>query len=227
MASPDSVFGRAFTRVIHDATSQDDIRKIAEARTKIEDLIRRGMKRRNKKFHTYAWKELDTREGVIEVFACGLSGMLINTDVFKKLDDPWFELGKTNPEEVGEDLYFCQKLRELSPPVPIAVDLGSPFGHLAPAAVWPTRMNDGAWTVRVQWENGQNIVVNRGDKPPLDSGGGVAPRVNADDVEREAAGNRIVRRTQELTRDGMPESEAFATAMREMTVASLSPGIEP
>lgn len=184
-----------------------------DIRASIEHMIRLGMRHKNKKFLTYAWKELDDKEGVIDVFGCGLSGMLIRTDVFKQLDDPWFVLGKTNPEEVGEDLYFCEKLRAKG--IPIAIDLGSPFGHIAPASSWPARMNDGAWTIRVKWENGQNIVVNRGDRPPLESGGGVAPRVNAEDVKEEAAGNKIVLRTHELVLGGMSEAEAFAQAMRE------------
>ena len=50
--------------------------------------------------------------GTSSVFAVGLGCMLVNTDVFNKIDSPYFsvEWNEDYTNLVGEDIYFCKKL---------------------------------------------------------------------------------------------------------------------
>jgi hypothetical protein len=156
------------------------------------------------------------------IFACGLAGMLIKKEVFEEIPGPWYELGQTNPEEVGEDVYFCEKLRASkfavqTPDGPCALwlDLDTVFGHTSPATAWPCRREDGSWTIRLQWENGQNILINRPDLPPIEL-------PTADDlVQSSKRSQSIVERAQELQKAGYSEARAFETAMQEAESGSI------
>ncbi len=117
-----------------------------------------------KMFRPYTWQDLDGEVGLKAVHACGRAGMLVAREVFETLKEPWFELGKTHPEHAGEDVYFCQKARAAG--FQIVADLDLTFGHISPSCAWPTRMEDGSFTVRLQWDNGQSIIINRPDRPP-------------------------------------------------------------
>lgn len=183
-------------------------------------------KRPNKQFMTWTWKDIDDKMGLFPVFASGVSGMLIKKEVFEALPYPWFELGQTNPEEVGEDVYFCEKLRA-SPfaiqtadgPCALWVDLDTVFGHTAPCTAWPVRRENGKWTIRLAWENGQNIIVNRPDQPPY-----VAP--TAEDVAKSSERSQnIVERAQELQKAGMNEADAFRQAMEEAEITTVAENV--
>lgn len=53
-------------------------------------------------------------DGLIEVSHCGMGLMLVDTEVYKTIGEPYFALG-FNPTEkcyVGEDFYFCRKARD-------------------------------------------------------------------------------------------------------------------
>jgi hypothetical protein len=175
-----------------------------------------GFRRKSKKFRTWAWKDIDDKTGLFPVYACGMAGMLIKKEVFDAIPGPWFELGQTNPEEVGEDVYFCEKLRASefaiqTPDGPCAlwVDLDTVFGHTSPCTAWPVRMENGTWTIRLQWENGQNIVINRPDQPPL-----VLP-TQEEVLASSAKSQNIVTRARELQISGLSEAAAFQQAMQE------------
>lgn len=184
-------------KVVQDGGDERDVTG------RVRELLQSGARRPRKKFLTYPWGMLDTESGIKQVYACGLSGMLVKREVFEQLIDPWFELGQTNPEEVAEDVYFCEKLRKAG--IPVHVDLDCVIGHYSPVAVWPVRLEDGSWTMRLTWENGQTIVVNRPDKTP------VRP------TARQFSGNvsSLAERARELRSQGLSDGEAFSQAMRE------------
>lgn len=77
-------------------------------------------------------------DDLVEVVAVGTGGMLIRSEVFHKMDFPWFEHGVAS-----EDLIFCLKARDLG--FPIYTDLGCRMGHMLPSAVWPSF--DEGWNV--------------------------------------------------------------------------------
>lgn len=183
----------------------------------LRDFVRSaGYRRKSKKYRTWTWKDIDSRTGLFPVYSCGMAGMLIKKEVFDKIPEPWFELGQTNPEEVGEDVYFCEKLRASEfaiqtdeGPMALWVDLDTVFGHTSPCTAWPVRMENGTWTIRLQWENGQNIIINRPDQPPV-----VLP-TQEEVVASSKKSQSIVERARELQRGGLSEADAFRQAMEE------------
>lgn len=75
----------------------------------------------------------DYKEGspeLVEVWRVGTGVMLIETDVFRKLPQPWFPITQVGAEIVGEDWGFCQNCEDHG--IPIVVDtLMSPYiGHI-------------------------------------------------------------------------------------------------
>ena len=52
---------------------------------------------------------LEARRGLIEVAACGAGGLLVKTDVFRRLPPPWFAV---NEQLHTDDLYFCHEAQK-------------------------------------------------------------------------------------------------------------------
>jgi hypothetical protein len=78
-------------------------------------------------------------EGLLKVQAVGTGGILIRTEVFRAISDQpdWFEHGTSeNGWYASEDIVFCEKAQQSG--YEIYVDLGTPIGHMLPAAVWPS-----------------------------------------------------------------------------------------
>jgi hypothetical protein len=82
---------------------------------------------------------LHGKTGLIDVgdHNTGNAGMVVKRHVYETLPQPWFELGKTNPEMGGCDLYFCEKARKAG--FKIYVDTDNCIGHIFHAAVWPVK----------------------------------------------------------------------------------------
>lgn len=55
----------------------------------------------------------DYATGLEPVAAIGMGAMLVETDVYRKLPEPWhhFEWDKATNEDNGEDIYFCRAAR--------------------------------------------------------------------------------------------------------------------
>ncbi|NCC53832.1 MAG: hypothetical protein EOM20_21870 [Spartobacteria bacterium] len=66
---------------------------------------------------------------LVEIDATGTGCILINMDVCDVLDPPWFKFTTVRDRPVGEDIYFCSKVREAG--LKIAVDTSIEVGHLA------------------------------------------------------------------------------------------------
>lgn len=79
--------------------------------------------------------------GLIEVRAAGTGGLLIRTEVFDFVAEPWFEYG-----EASEDLMFCERARDAG--YKVHCDLQAHLGHGTTASIWPT-VTDGKWAVGV------------------------------------------------------------------------------
>lgn len=155
-----------------------------------------------KQYVPYTWADLDGKTGLLDVFACGRSGMLIRRDVFAATPEPWFRLGQTNPEYAGEDMYFASVLRDRG--IPIKADLDLTFGHVAPVSAWPQRQADGSFVMRLVWANGQGILVQRPGAPPV--------RTPA----RDQRGNQVAERMAQLVASGVDEQRAFEEALKEV-----------
>lgn len=65
----------------------------------------------------------------IQIRGSGLGCALIHRDVFERLSCPWFKwLIYANGTQLSEDLYFCERFREIN--TPIFVDTRVSCGHM-------------------------------------------------------------------------------------------------
>jgi hypothetical protein len=86
-------------------------------------------------FHEGTWTKVYTKPdstGLEQVDLIGFGVTLVSTDVFKKLEDPWFHLGysSVNQKFIGEDTYFCIKAAGEKVPVFIDHDLSKEIRHI-------------------------------------------------------------------------------------------------
>lgn len=65
----------------------------------------------------------DFKDALFECDATGFGAILIRTNVFKRVPEPWFEL----PDSTTEDIYFFNKCNDLG--IKTYVDAGLPCGH--------------------------------------------------------------------------------------------------
>ncbi len=78
-------------------------------------------------------------EGLLKVDALGAGALLVRSEVFRAISSEadWFSYGHDQAGwTASEDVIFCEKAAEAG--FPIYVDLGSPVGHMAPSAIWPS-----------------------------------------------------------------------------------------
>jgi hypothetical protein len=100
--------------------------------------------------------------GLIRVHSAGNGGMVIRREVFERMPAPWFEYGKVSPTTLAEDVYFCDKARELG--YDIWCDLDAPLGHCTTGVVWPQLLEDG-WTHGFVLAGGFQVSIPREIKP--------------------------------------------------------------
>jgi len=69
---------------------------------------------------------------LVEVSACGTGCVLYHTKVFQEMEPPWYEFvpnpNKEKGGTVGEDIWFCEKVRKLG--YKVMVDTSIKVGHL-------------------------------------------------------------------------------------------------
>lgn len=97
---------------------------------------------------------LNGKKGLIDLEGktIGNAGMLIKRKVLEAIPEPWFEIGKTHPEVMGSDLYFCHKVYEAG--FKLFVDTDNPIGHISHMAVWPYQNEKtGEWCAEVRRAN--------------------------------------------------------------------------
>ena len=80
--------------------------------------------------------------GLVEVGHCGTGALLVATDVFRALPEPWFQWGMlSNVLGGGEDTWFTLCARRAG--FKVWVDTDHHIGHVTSCAVWPSRRADG------------------------------------------------------------------------------------
>lgn len=105
----------------------------------------------DKKFHRVPCNFLDGKSGLIDITGkvIGNAGMLIKRNVLEAVPEPWFEVGKTNPEVMGADLFFCHKAYQAG--FKLFVDTDNVIGHINHMAVWPYQdEKNGKWCAEVR-----------------------------------------------------------------------------
>jgi hypothetical protein len=82
--------------------------------------------------------------GTSNVFAVGLGCMLVNTDVFKDMDLPYFSVtwNEDYTNLVGEDIYFCNKIKEQGYDILVDNDTSQHIAHVGTKAYKLDEIND-------------------------------------------------------------------------------------
>ncbi len=70
---------------------------------------------------------------LVEVDATGTGALLFNMEIFDKIEDPWFKFTIDSTGRTGEDIYFCEKAKEMG--FQIFVDTSIEVEHLATIAI--------------------------------------------------------------------------------------------
>ena len=84
--------------------------------------------------------DIAANDGLVEVDYLGFGGVLIRTDVFRKIAKPWFPIEFRGPDSegrdtwTGEDYGFCGKARAAGFRVHVDTALSFEFGHLGQKA---------------------------------------------------------------------------------------------
>lgn len=114
-------------------------------------VIHEGKDNEKQAFGRAPYDFLDGQSGLIDVTGktIGNAGMLIKRHVLEAIPDPWFEVGKTHPEVMGGDLYFCHKAFRAG--FKLFLDTDNPIGHINHMAVWPYQdEKTGKWCAEVR-----------------------------------------------------------------------------
>lgn len=94
--------------------------------------------------------------GLIPIKAAGLGFCLVRTEVFQRLEEPWFRLGELDPEQWCDDIGFFYRLNKLG--VKSFCDTRCTLGHIKTMILWPNLAEDGKWYTGYQ--TGSKGVVN-------------------------------------------------------------------
>ena len=85
-------------------------------------------------FQMTGWADI-APSGLMKVDACGSAGLLVRRRVWETMTDPWFEVGRTAPDALGEDLWLCKKIVEAG--FQVHVDCDHLLGHMSTITVVP------------------------------------------------------------------------------------------
>lgn len=94
------------------------------------------------------WRDLkDGEEGLIRVAATGMGGILINMNVFKKLERPYFYTTFIGEKEWGQDILFASDLYKAG--IEVFCDLNVTIWHATHCSLG-TEFVDGKWWTLVR-----------------------------------------------------------------------------
>jgi len=97
---------------------------------------------------------------LVPIRAAGTGGMLIRSEVFRAIGEPWFEHGYAS-----EDLIFCEKAREAG--FELYCDLQAHLGHITTTVVWPAR-EDESWQVGFTLADNLTMTIPIGTREQLE-----------------------------------------------------------
>lgn len=101
--------------------------------------------------------------GLVKGVNCGLGAVLISTQVFWKLDEPYVRLGEIEKDAWCDDVGFFNRCREAG--FDIWCDLDAPVGHMTTITMWP-EFSDNEWYTNYKHNDGnvrflQNILTEQ------------------------------------------------------------------
>jgi hypothetical protein len=81
-----------------------------------------------RKDDTGLYDNIANPKGLMSVDGVGMAFTLIDTTVFKRMKAPYFAMPPRGDDVLGEDLYFCEKAKELG--IEVKVDCDVVIGHI-------------------------------------------------------------------------------------------------
>lgn len=95
--------------------------------------------------------------GMSPVLSVGAGCLLVRTAVLKQLEPPYWRLGQITPDQWGDDLDFCRRVRAKG--FTIWCDLEAPVGHFTTGIVFPTRDENGVWATKLVDPDGRHLAT--------------------------------------------------------------------
>lgn len=102
-------------------------------------------------------------KGLVKGVNAGLGAVLISTEVFKKMEEPYVRLGEIDKDGWCDDVGFFNRCRKAG--FDIYCDLNAPVGHMTTLTIWPENL-DGTWLTNYKHHDG-NIRISQ-DIPTLE-----------------------------------------------------------
>jgi len=97
------------------------------------------------------------KERLVKVVAAGAGCLLVKTEVFKKVERPWFRLGELESDQWCDDIGFFKRVREAGI-TDIYCDMDVKVGHIASMIIWPANQ-DGKWLSMYDTGHGETVGV--------------------------------------------------------------------
>ncbi len=95
--------------------------------------------------------------GLVKGTNAGFGAVLIRTEVFKHMEEPWVRLGEIEKDGWCDDVGFFNRARSAG--YDVWCDLDAPVGHMHSSIIWPENM-DGSWFTNYKHGNG-NVRINQ------------------------------------------------------------------
>lgn len=134
-----------------------------------KDVVSGLYLQRGKPFHPQVYDVEDERgfckprllqdfdHGLVKAVATGAGCLLVKTDVFRKLEKPWWRLGQIIPDGWCDDMNWCHRVRAAG--FDVWADLDVLVGHEMSMTVWPMRLEDGSWKTALVAGSVEPLVV--------------------------------------------------------------------
>ena len=97
----------------------------------------------------------DREERLIRISAAGLGFCLIKTDIFRRMDKPWFRLGELDSEQWCDDVGFFYRVKKNE--IQVFCDTECMIGHMGTMIIWPNRTPEGGWMTGYD-TNGKGMI---------------------------------------------------------------------
>ena len=165
----------------------------------------------------------------------GMGCALIRTDVFRKIDYPWYKWVQYEDSKRGmlsEDLYFCEACKKIG--IPVFTDVRAGCGHILRHTQWPTWVRPaGSYRVLSMFDDLQDRVPTKhgsvswrylpGDVYPRNGASPLPERI----AELASAKNALGRPLIEAIPEAEPAEEAPAAEPEEAPAAEPEPEAPP
>jgi GT2 family glycosyltransferase len=100
--------------------------------------------------------DIQGKTGLVEVVATGLGCLLVKSDVFNKLEEPWIRMGELESDMWCDDLGFYKRARDAGYKGWLDTDIH--VEHIASMTIKPVRIN-GEFRVQYNTNGSQQIIL--------------------------------------------------------------------